>query len=60
MLAMNAVVPMSNAAGIDSGSNTVRTRLLSEAFEALDGDIDGICAFLARAAAPKLSTEFSN
>src|ERR1700677_4515690 len=48
---MNAVLPMSRATEVDPNSRAVLARLLTDAFEALDGDIGHVRATLARALA---------
>jgi AraC family transcriptional regulator len=48
---MNVVLPPSGAAGVDPASNAILARLLTDAFEALDDDIDRVRVSLSRAAA---------
>ena len=60
---MNAVVPLSAPAGVGPGFSATLARLLTDAFEALDGDIDrvrasltGAVALLEGASTPKAAT----
>ncbi len=48
---MNAVFPVSEAPPVDPASSATLARLLADAFEGLDGDIDRVRVCLARAAA---------
>jgi AraC family transcriptional regulator len=48
---MNAVLPLSRGAPIDPMANAILARLLSDAFEGLDGDIDRSRVALSRAVA---------
>jgi AraC family transcriptional regulator len=48
---MDAVLPPSGAAGIDPGSSAILARLLTDAFEALDDDIERVRGSLSRAVA---------
>jgi transcriptional regulator GlxA family with amidase domain len=48
---MNAVLPLSGASSGDPGSSALLARLLTDAFEGLDGNIDHVRASLSRAVA---------
>jgi AraC family transcriptional regulator len=48
---MDAPLPLSGAAGVDPASSATLAQLLTDAFEALDGDIDRVRASLSRAVA---------
>jgi AraC family transcriptional regulator len=48
---MNAVFPVSEAPPVDPASSATLARLLADAFEGLDGDIDRVRVCLARATA---------
>jgi len=48
---MDAILPLSGAAGIDPGCGAILSRLLTDASEALDDDIERVRASLSRAVA---------
>src|SRR5271170_5267674 len=48
---MNAVLSLSGAAHVDPGPSVILARLLNDAFEGLDGDIDRVRSALSRAVA---------
>jgi len=48
---MNAILPLSGAQHVDQGSNAVLLRLLTDAFESLDGDVNHVRTSLCRAMA---------
>ena len=48
---MNAVLSLPGGAHLDPGSSAILARLLNDAFEGLDGDIDRVRTALSRAVA---------